>query len=403
MTLMNNLNIKALILGSGRIGRGFVTQLLFENSVECIHFDSNQELVNLLNKCGRYTIHVMGYPELDTHVTNVRAYLINDVGRLAKEWSEADLIFSAVGGKNLPSLGKNIGKAFKVLYDAGKVKKSNIITCENWVNPADDLNRTTLEQLTEEGKKVFQNNVGITEGVILTTGTGSPDGIPDNPADTWVQNFKYLPVDKSRIKGEIPRLKYFDFIDDFGNLLKQKLYTNNTSVALVAYLGHLKGIKYVADAANHPDIVPILEEAYREINDALIKGMNIDEESQRKFSIRAKNKYQDRNIIDLVTRIARDPLRKLRKEDRLIGCGLISIRSGGSPKAIALATAAALYYDEPTDKGSVELQKMRKEKGIDYILTNISELTDSYEDKKLRQMIHEAVDKLKSKGWIKEG
>ena len=82
---------------------------------------------------------------------------------------------------------------------------------------------------------------------------------------------------------------------------------------------------------------------------------------------------------------------------------MISIRSGGSPKAIALATAAALYYDEPTDKGSVELQKMRKEKGIDYILANISELTDSYEDKKLRQMIHEAVDKLKSKGWIKEG
>ncbi len=43
-----------------------------------------------------------------------------------------------------------------------------------------------------------------------------------------------------------------------------------------------------ADAANDPEIVPILEEAYREINAALIHGLGVTEESQLKFSKRAK-------------------------------------------------------------------------------------------------------------------
>ena len=98
-----------------------------------------------------------------------------------------------------------------------------------------------------------KQHVGVAEAVILCTGTGAPDpSLLTNPLDTWIQNFPYLPMDKAAIKGELPNWEYVDFVDQFGNLLTQKLYTNNTSCGSIAYLGYLLGEKYLAVAANSP-------------------------------------------------------------------------------------------------------------------------------------------------------
>ena len=185
----------------------------------------------------------------------------------------------------------------------------------------------------------------------------------------------------------------------FGDLLKQKIYTNNTSVATVAYLGRLLGKTYVAESANDPQIEPILDGVYAEINQALVKGLGINEESQLAFSKRAKAKYTDPDIIDVVTRIGRDPIRKLGPEDRFIGPMTIAINAGVEPKNIALGCAAALYFENPEDESAVELAKMRREKGIDYILENVSKLDLNGP---VAKEIKAAVETLKQKGWIRE-
>lgn len=392
--------MKAVILGAGRIGRGFVTQLLTLNNVDITYFDASDAMVEQMNQIGHYTIHVLGHSDLDLEVDHVKAYPTSDIDQLAACWKESDFIFTACGGKNMPSVGKTIGQAFKKLVTIGGVHLSNIITCENWIDPAKDLEEAILSCLDEKEAKLFKENVGVGESVILCTGTGAPDPSKViNPIDTWVQNFKYLPIDKDAIKTEIPNWEYIEFVDNFGHLLTQKLYTNNTSCGSVAYLGHLKGLTYMAEAANDVEIEPIMDEIYNEINQALIQGMGIDAESQYAFSKRAKAKYTDRDIVDKLTRIARDPLRKLRPEDRLIGPSKIALSIGVKPTAIALATAAALFYDEPDDESAMKLQQMRKEHGVEYILQNVCQLKPEEE---LYQMILSSIDKLRAKGWLKE-
>lgn len=392
--------MKAVILGAGRIGRGFVTELLTLNQVDVTFFDAVPEVVESLNTQKEYTIHVLGAPEKDLLKTDVKAYGIGDTDALAKCWAEADFIFTACGGKNMPSVGAVLAEAFEKLAAAGKVHTSNIITCENWVDPAKDLKQAILEHLPEEKKQVFEKNVGVSESVVMCTGTGAPDPSKvTNPMDTWVQDMRYLPVDKDRIKGELPTFSYIEFVPAFGDLLKQKIYTNNTSVGTVAYLGKLKGLTYVAESANDPEIEPILDGVYREINEALVKGMGINEESQLQFSKRAKAKYTDPAIIDVVTRIARDPIRKLGPEDRFIGPMKIALGVGVEPKSIALGCAAALYYENPEDEAANELAKLRAEKGIDHILTNISGLDLNGS---VVKCIKEAIEELKKRGWIKE-
>ena len=392
--------MKSVILGAGRIGRGFVTQLLTLNNVDITYFDASDAMVEQMNQIGHYTIHVLGHSDLDLEVDHVKAYPTSDIDQLAACWKESDFIFTACGGKNMPSVGKTIGQAFKKLVTIGGVHLSNIITCENWIDPAKDLEEAILSCLDEKEAKLFKENVGVGESVILCTGTGAPDPSKViNPIDTWVQNFKYLPIDKDAIKTEIPNWEYIEFVDNFGHLLTQKLYTNNTSCGSVAYLGHLKGLTYMAEAANDVEIEPIMDEIYNEINQALIQGMGIDAESQYAFSKRAKAKYTDRDIVDKLTRIARDPLRKLRPEDRLIGPSKIALSIGVKPTAIALATAAALFYDEPDDESAMKLQQMRKEHGVEYILQNVCQLKPEEE---LYQMILSSIDELRAKGWLKE-
>lgn len=390
--------MKAIIIGAGRIGRGFITELLAKNQTSIVFFDYSKELIAEMNRQKKYTVHVLGAPEKNVVISNFAAYPIDDEDQLALEWESADFIFTAVGGKNLGAVAQRLAKAFQQAHAHGDLKPRNIITCENWIDPADELKEAILDHLTPKEQKAFIESVGVSESVILCSGVAAPPGEEtENSIDTWVQDYWNLPVDKSRIVGEVPTLDYIDFIDDFGDLLQQKIYTNNTSVALIAYLGYLKGHTYVPDAANDPEIETILDAAYHEINQALIQGLNIKAQSQIEFSKRAKEKYQDRNLVDLIVRIARDPLRKLRPIDRLIGPAQLALKAGTKPRAIALATAAALFFDNAEDPDAVKLEAMREEKGIDYILETLCGLTA---DDELHKLIHEGIAVLKEKQWI---
>ena len=60
--------MKAMILGAGRIGRGFVSELLHANQVEITYFDASPVMVDKLNEKKEYTIHVLGAEELNTHM-----------------------------------------------------------------------------------------------------------------------------------------------------------------------------------------------------------------------------------------------------------------------------------------------------------------------------------------------
>ncbi|GMA47482.1 NAD-binding protein [Tetragenococcus muriaticus] len=390
----------ATIIGGGRIGRGFVASLLKRNHVEITFFDTDQELVKNFEQHSSYTVHVLGNEKENTIINEYKINHINNSQAWADELTKTDIIFTAVGGKNLTSLGKIIGKNYQQALAREDVPSFILVTCENWMTPAEDLQQAIETQLADAEKYIFQRHVDITQAVIRASGTSAPNGEETiNPLDTWVQDYWVLPVDGKRLQNhQKPNLQYFEFRDDFGEMLAQKIYTNNTSVALIAYLGYLKGINYVADAANDSDIEPILEMGYEEINQALIYSLGVSEESQLEFSRVAEAKYKDYSIVDEVIRIGRDPIRKLASDDRLIGPANMAMDAGVNPKAISLATAAAIYFDYPKDPSSVELKRIRETQGIDAVLEEVCGIS---KESTLANLIKESISELKEHQWIK--
>jgi mannitol-1-phosphate 5-dehydrogenase len=56
---------RALICGSGKIGRGFIAHLLSCSNYEIYFFDVSRQLVDALNTAGSYKVYLAGQQRVD--------------------------------------------------------------------------------------------------------------------------------------------------------------------------------------------------------------------------------------------------------------------------------------------------------------------------------------------------
>ncbi len=86
------------------------------------------------------------------------------------------------------------------------------------------------------------------------------------------------------------------------------------------------------------------------------------------------SRFADRTFMDTTARVGADPIRKLRRNDRLTGAALLAVEQGGDPAPIVRGICAALRYDNPNDAAAQELRRALTEDGIDFVLQTVLEL-----------------------------
>jgi mannitol-1-phosphate 5-dehydrogenase len=391
--------MKAIVFGAGKIARGFIGHLLYLNHVHTVFVDVNPSVVALLNNRQTYQVHVMGNPEKSGAIGNFHAITLDDIESIARYWSKADIAFISVGGKNLPALAKVLAQAFEIRSSRWGINQPvNMITCENWHQPAAMLRSEIRNHLSMDVQPIFDHWAGIAESVVLRSGVEpTQEMLQQDPLCVRVSNHWELPVDGQSLKGKPPRLEGITYLNDFSGFLERKFYTYNAANATVSYLGYLKGHVLLYDAATDPEIVEILEGVYMETSQAIVRKYGILIVEQEAFARSSRNKLQDPAITDYVERNARDPIRKLGPQDRLIGPARLVQAWYGNPEFLALTIAAALYYDHPDDPSAIKLRELREEKGEEYILQSICQLDG---EDRLHQLILEKVHALRNKGWI---
>lgn len=389
--------MKAIVFGAGKIARGFIGQLLYLSGFETIFIDVNQELIDKLNKDKSYHVYILGDSSKDSDVTNFQAIHLRDTGEIQEAMRTADIAFVSVGGQNLVSVGARIAE----IYNIYGVKPSpfNFVTCENWKDAGDTLRSAITSSLSEEIRDDFNTYVGVNEAVIMRSATQPSEELAhQDPTGVWVQNYWYLPISAEHFKGDLPSIIDTELMQNFGSFLTQKMYTNNTSNAVIAYNGYLLGYDILAEAANSREISDLLDQVYPEINETLIKELHLDPDQQEEFARKARAKYTDWTIVDRVIRHGKDPIRKLGPSDRLIAPARMAIRQGIYPRIIIDTIAKALFFDEPSDEAAMKLKKLRQEQGIPYVLKEICELQ---EDEPLYEEVIKAVERIRTEGLVK--
>ncbi|MNM35915.1 Mannitol-1-phosphate 5-dehydrogenase [compost metagenome] len=366
--------MKAIQIGAGNIGRGFIGELLAHSGFEVTFVDANNTVVELINELKNYTVHVLDNEKRDEKVENVSALNINNE-KLMDVILEADIMTTAVGVNILSKIAETLAKGIKNRLAKGIEKNLNIIACENAVGASEVLKEEIFKYLTEEEKETVDKYVGFPNSSVDRIVPPVSEKM-ENPLDVVVENYYEWNVDRNGFRGEIPEISGMNLTGNLIAYVERKLFTLNTGHAITAYLGNLKGYKTIEESINDNDIYEVVYHAMVESGDGLVKKYDFDRDAHLKYIDKIIARFKNPYLQDDIKRVGREPIRKLSKGDRLVKPLLNSMSYGISTENLLLGVGAVLYYNNPEDPQSLKLQELIKEKGIKGAVQEVSEISD---------------------------
>lgn len=351
---------KAVQFGAGNIGRGFIGALLSQAGYQVTFADVAEPVIDKINADKTYTVHVMDVQREDQTITGIRG--VNSTKPEAiQAIAEAELVTTAVGLVILPRIAPAIAAAIEKRQADGVKEPMNIIACENAIRATSQLKEAVYGALSEEGKAYADEYVGFPDCAVDRI---VPPVKSENFIDVVVESYFEWDVERSGFRGEIPEIPGMSLVDDLMAYIERKLFTLNTGHCITAYLGKLRGLPTIDKAIADPDVFATVYAAMQESGAGLIKKHGFDAEKHAAYIDKIIGRFKNPYLQDDVTRVGRDPLRKLSPSDLLIK-PLTTAAGYGLPVGhLITGVGAALRYDNPEDKQSVELQAKIAEKGV---------------------------------------
>ena len=377
--------LKAVQFGAGSIGRGFLGQLLFEGSFQTTFVDTNAALVNALEARGSYPLRLIGAAGTQNlSIGNLLALLASDTEKIIQAITEANLLSTAVGVAALPHIAPVIAAGLNARAAAGG-GPINLLLCENQWHAATLMRELLIPHLTSEALVSLGSQVGLVETVIGRMVPLPTEALrTEDPLLVVAEPYRELPVARSALRGPTPRLPGLLMAENFEAYEARKLLLHNMSHAALAYLGAPRGHTLIWQCAADSEIGETVSQAINDVCRALVLEYGFGPSTLAIYAEDLLSRFTNRALGDTVSRVAADPLRKLRPEDRLIGAASLCLKHGIPPHALVRVIRASLAYDNPDDPSAVRLQEMRKLHGDAGVMEAVCCLTPNSE---LTQMI----------------
>ena len=363
----------AIQFGAGNIGRGFIGMLLAQAGYRVIFADVSEVIIDRLAADQAYTVHVMDTEVEDVKITNITGIMSNG-DEIIDEIAKADILTTAVGLRVLAFIAPAIAKGIQKRMADGVKAPLNIIACENAIRATSQLKEHVYKLLSEEEKAYCEAYVGFAD---CSVDRIVPPVRSENPVDVVVEKYCEWNVEKASLKGEIPEIPGMNLADNLMAYIQRKLFTLNTGHCITAYTGILAGLKTIDQAIANPQIFDLVKAAMTQSGDGLIKKFGFDKEAHYKYIDKIINRFKNPYLQDDVTRVGREPLRKLSADDRLISPLTTALSYGLPVDKLILGIGAALRYNNPEDAQSVELQEKIKAKGVSAAFSEVSGITDA--------------------------
>ncbi|HHU49910.1 MAG: mannitol dehydrogenase [Caldicoprobacterales bacterium] len=366
---------KAVMYGAGNIGRGFIGKVFSESGYRVCFLDIDKALIDVFNKHHEYDVKIVAddFERLDK-VKNVYAVDANTEEAI-KEIADCDIMATAVGVNVLPYIIDNIANGIKMRMTRGN-QPLNIILAENLLDADKRMKEMIYEKLNKEEQEWADKNLGL---VAASIGRMVPPLTEEerkkSPSFIAVEPYSELPVDSAGFKGPIPELAGLKPFTPFDFYTKRKLFMHNMGHAICAYLGWQKQYEYISEAVRDRSIYDKTKSAMELVVNALSREypqIPLHELEANKEDL--LKRFHNRALKDTIVRVAKDPLRKLKPNDRLVGAAKYCMDSGLRPDEIVEGIAAALKYDNPQDPAAVKIQADISSLGLDYVIENVMKL-----------------------------
>lgn len=216
--------VKAVHFGAGKIGRGFIGDLLHNSGYEIVFVDVNEKVNAELNKYHNYYLYIIEEGYRREEIDNVSALSpITQGEEVVQAIVDADLVTTAVLADNFPKIAGNLAKGLKARLEAGKTK-INVIPCENALLCGDMLKKeiiaTGLITEAEVDQIAAIPNTAV-DRMVFGTQRDDRDGI-----EAGKDHELAVEVNKLVNPEELP-IKGAEYTDNLQKYLERKLYTIN--------------------------------------------------------------------------------------------------------------------------------------------------------------------------------
>ncbi|KAA1471770.1 mannitol-1-phosphate 5-dehydrogenase [Dentipellis sp. KUC8613] len=380
-------NPRAVHLGAGNVGRGFIGALLSESGYHVVFSDVNEELIKEFNQRSAYDLHV-----LDENARTKRISISDISGVLStsddiiREIAHPDtrLVTTAVGPSILEKIAPTLARGLTARHEAG-AGPLNIIACENMVHQTTKLSEHVRAHLPPDGpaRTWVAQHVGFADCSVdrIVPPAGQSR---ENPLDVGVEGFFEWAVDRHGLAAAIaPPVKGMELTDDLPAYIERKLFTLNCGHAIIAYLGFLRGYGTIDRAIHDTEIRDVVRRALLEEGGAaLIQKYGWDPAEYEKYVSKVMHRFANPQLRDDVKRVGRQPLRKLGQGDRLLGPLKMAKESGLPYDNLAKGVAAAFHFDVDDDEQSREMQEKVKGAGIERAIAEVCEFEDGCEEQR---------------------
>ncbi len=362
----------AIQFGAGNIGRGFIGMLLSQAGYRVTFADVNETIIDRLKADQGYTVHVMDTEVEDVSITNVTG-ILSSGEEIVGEIAGADILTTAVGLRVLGFIAPAIAEGIRRRCAGGVTAPLNIIACENAIRATSQLKEHVYSVLSEEEKAFCEKYVGFAD---CSVDRIVPPVRTENPVDVVVEKYCEWNVEKASLKGDVPEIPGMNLAENLMAYIQRKLFTLNTGHCITAYTGVLAGYDTIDQTIADPRIYALVKGAMTQSGDGLIRKFGFDRDAHYKYIDKIINRFKNPYLRDDVTRVGREPLRKLSADDRLVSPLSTALSFGLPVDQLILGIGAALRYQNPEDAQSVELQEKIAARGVAGAFAEISGMTD---------------------------
>ena len=363
--------MRAVHFGAGNIGRCFVGLLLHEAGCEVVFSDVAAELVEQLQRSDSYEVRTVGQDPSTATVSGFRAVdSAQDPAALTEEIASADLVTTAVGAPILRFIAPAI--AAGIAARPVGAPRLAVLACENAINATDLLEQQIREAYQGddlEARALFANTAVDRIVPVQAEGAG---------LDVTVEDFYEWAVERGPFEGREPDIPGITWVDSLGPYIERKLFTVNTGHATTAWHGWAAGHATIAESIVDPAVAREVEAVLEETSALLVAEHGFAAEEMSTYRATVLGRFANTALPDPVERVGRSPLRKLSREDRIIGPAASLAERGMGHEALLSALAAALVFTPEGDEEVERLQQILRSADVDTATSEITGLVPAH-------------------------
>ena len=353
----------AVHFGAGKIGRGFIAELLHDTGYRVVFVDVVDALVDLINKDHEYYLFQIENNYKEKKIDNIEALSsIKEPEKVIAEINQAKVVTTSVMATNLPKIAPVLAKGLKSRVGQGK-EKVVVMACENAMHGTDILVKAMID--SGEITQAELDEVGVYPNTAVDRMVFDGEHNGHKGIDIGV-NYE-LAIEKDKlVNPDDEPIKGAEYTSDLDRHLQRKIYMINCGHAISAYIGYANGKDIVQDVLNDPELVKEVRAAVMESAAALEKEYGFSHESLVDY---CENMFIKRfgnpKTHDEGARVGREPIRKISYNDRIMGPANMCEKYGLDDYALLKGVAYALHFYNKDDAQAVELQNYIKENGVE--------------------------------------